>query len=389
MDIDELNKLIEEIEKDNKEYKYTLEKIKKALQDKRKKRRLQQIKKILIAIGIPLSIVGVISLFLLIRKEINNIYNGQNLKISSSEIEKIKTKIEEELNISINEKEINNYLMLNAIIENTKLIEEEKLETMQDAIILIKDNPYLNKECTYQALLNVDITYKERPSTKKESIIGEYHQEDFIIYYKNNIYIYDNCVENVFEHELIHCLLINYQNRKCPYFLKEGLTELLATEYFTKNPYIQTTCYPFEVLTVKILCELLSEQTILKSYTTGNMYLIYDKLSKIDEKENAKQFIEEVNRILYRRNKGQSITKEEVENIHYRFLKYYLLAFNDNLNQENYERYLKYLTIFDCLAEEDYYLSFLSTSEKVNVKKLYFNHPKINTLKRAVDHHLN
>ena len=114
-----------------------------------------------------------------------------------------------------------------------------------------------------------------RPHNKSSNLLGECIIIDTGLFQIDNIYIYSKTDEIVLEHELIHLLLMNIENRNVPYFLKEGIAELLNIEFFSNNPFLITKCYPFESLSIKMLCEITSPNTVLESYTTGNMNILY------------------------------------------------------------------------------------------------------------------
>ena len=94
----------------------------------------QKTKKLLIALGLPLSLVGLINLYLFLEKEINNPYRNNNLKITEAKAIKIKSKIEEELNINIDNNQLEEYALLNALLNNKKLTQEQRITISNNLI---------------------------------------------------------------------------------------------------------------------------------------------------------------------------------------------------------------------------------------------------------------
>ena len=152
--------------------------------------------------------MGIISLQTLVDAEIKNIYDGNNLKISDERIDEIGDKIEKKFNIDIDEDRIEEYLLLNAVLENLNLTKQEKILIAQEIINIIEINPYLNKEKVYQALLKLKVFYMDRPESKSKNTLGECIAANFLFLNIDNIYIYSEESRNVLEHELIHILLI-------------------------------------------------------------------------------------------------------------------------------------------------------------------------------------
>ena len=58
------------------------------------------------------------------------------------------------------------------------------------------------------------------------------------------------------------------------------MTELLNNEYFSDDPFLELSNYPFEVAAVRMLCELTSPDVVLKAYTLGDMKFISEDLAK-------------------------------------------------------------------------------------------------------------
>ena len=369
LSIEELNKLIDEIERTNLEYRYVIRDRKKKRIQNEKKRKTRKI----LSIGVPLSFMGIISLQTLIDTEAINIYEGNNLKISDEKIDELGDRIERRLNIDIDEDRIEEYLLLNAILENLNLTKQEKILIAKEIINIIEINPYLNKERVYQALLKLKVFYMDRPESKSKTTLGECITVNFLFLNINNVYIYSEESKNVLEHELIHILLICLENNDAPFFIKEGLTELLANEFFALNPYVITECYPFETLSVKMLCEIVGPDVILKAYTTGDMNELYDALYNVDPNINAKFFIKELDKVLEDSKKNKKVNKNELTDVIHCWNLYYL-----NSDIADKETFYYYAYLFESLENNRPHTTYINRIKKNGyVQKTYYN-KKIN-----------
>ena len=368
MTIEELNKIIEEIEQKEKQYEIIKERRRNRHQRRRKKEELR--KHILFFIlTIPLSTSGALASYNYLNNELNNIYNGNSLKISSSKKEIIRSRIEEELGINLEDINKDNSLLINAIIENDNLTHEEKKDFSLDILKIVDSNPYILSEKAYTSLLNLEIEYENRPEYVKKSIQGEYHFSELFNKVDSKIYIYEQNGTNVKEHELIHCLLMNLENNDFPKFIKEGITELLTVENFSENPYIAVECYPFEIITIKLLCEIIGKEKVLESYSTGNINIIYDKLNEITTDIKPTRLLNEIELILNDFTNGIAPNPYKVNLVHNMFLKYFVLS----KEEKDYKAFSSNLNLFDCLMEEYPYTKFIiKVAEEKYEKKLYF-----------------
>ena len=373
--IEELYKLIEEIENEKKEYENKPKNKKIA-----KKKELINIKKLLIALGLPLSLVGLINLYLFLEKEINNPYQNNNLKITEAKAIKIKSKIEEELNINIDNNQLEEYALLNALLSNKKLTQEQRITISNNLIQIIEDNPYIDKEYAYNALSNLTIKYQERPTDVQEVILAQYEHGEIMNYSYNNILVYNTDYENVIEHELIHSLLVNLPNDKFPTFIIEGITELINDEYFSQNPYIEYECYPYEILVIKMLCEITREDTVLESYTKGNINILYKELLKIDKNTSPKEFINMIESLLDDYKENNTISVEKAKAIHKQLTRYFIRAKHQN-SEKDFKVFANYLNLFDTIMDEESYTLYLKQIEKKGyIYRTYFNKNLVNCI---------
>ena len=214
--------------------------------------------------------------------DMENMFIGSDVCVSDNCVNSVMKELCE-LGYAVEEDNMN-YLLLNAIHCNENLTEEEK-EFCCGFIDMFNDNPYLDKERVYHSLLNLDISYKNRPYIYEESIEGVYIDK-----YKSIGVFVNDPDKAVLGHEVIHCICAN--DGSLPTFFVEGMTELLANEYLSDSPFIEFKHYPFEIYAVKMLCDTAGSEVVLEAYTTGNMNLIYETLASYSGTvEDAKKAI--------------------------------------------------------------------------------------------------
>ena len=185
-----------------------------------------------------------------------------------------------------------NLVVLHAIINNNRLDEEEKAYFYQ-LVDLISENPYIDKKMTYDSLYNLDIVYTGKPNEYDDTILALYSENENLIKVFSKR---EDLNKEIFLHELIHTLFTNEKTINLPKFILEGETELLTNEYLSENPFLEKNTYPFEVAMVKLLCEMVGADEILKTYTTGDIESLYKKL---DENSNldSRKFIDNVDKV--------------------------------------------------------------------------------------------
>lgn len=201
----------------------------------------------------------------------DNLFSNQKIVADDSLVADIHGDLEKELGITISDEKLDDYLVLNAVYENENLEEREK-EVCYGMLPLIEDNPYLNKEKAYNSLLNVDVDYIKRPKIYSERIEGIFSPYDISI----DIFVKDSD-NRVLNHEVIHSIFSNH----LPRFFDEGMTELLSNEYFSDMPYIELINYPFEVIAVKMLSDIVGADNVLEAYSTDDMNKIYRTLDSL------------------------------------------------------------------------------------------------------------
>ena len=246
---------------------------------------LKDVSKLVIASSLISSLVTFGSVkFVLQKGYSDNIYNNNKIKITEEEMEELFELLEEESG----QENINDErdLGLIAAIDNPNLTDSER-NVIFKLIDLIEEMPYINKEAAYANLKNLEILHV---SEDKDSTLGQYN------YLNNKIYIYEKDPDNdILKHELIHSLFINEETISLPEYFREGVTELLVNEYFSDSPYWENTSYPYEIAMVKILCDMVGSDLILETYTTGNMKLIEEELSKWMGNKETKTYLKCIN----------------------------------------------------------------------------------------------
>lgn len=205
----------------------------------------------------------------------DNLFEGSSLVADSDDVLELTSLMEEEMEVTISEEFVDEYLVLNAVRENRHLNKEEK-EFFYRYIDLIKDNPYLDKERAYGSLLNFDILRMNRPETVNDDVTADY------VFPDRDIRLFtDDLEKKSLAHEGIHCLFVNEKTSCLPEFFREGMTELLSNEYFSDDPYIELESYPYEICAVRMLCELTSPDTVLKAFSLGDMSYIAEEIGDI------------------------------------------------------------------------------------------------------------
>ena len=204
-----------------------------------------------------------------------NLYSGSELDVSDEDLDGIITNIENVLGITIDDDFKDEYCLLNAVLENPNLSDTEK-DVFLRLENIIKDNPYIDKEAAYHSLLNVEVLYKKRPLSLKKNVEGVYVDA----YESIGVFVEDP--ENrILIHEMIHCVFCNEKTKDLPTYFSEGVTELLANEYFSDTPFVELVNYPFEIVVVKMLCEVSSPEAVLKAYSTGDMSAIAKEMALV------------------------------------------------------------------------------------------------------------
>ena len=294
----------------------------------------------------------------------NNIYyDDDSLKLTEDEIEKMLDELSLELNRKLDEDDLNS-LLLYAVFKNNRLREEDK-EKIYNLIGLIEDNNYIDKDKAYRDLSKVRIRRIERDSQLDDFVLAQY------MFPANIIDIYEDSIDHLcFFHELIHCIFFNETSKDLPAFFVEGITQILACEYFSELPYMETNSYVYEVIINKILCELTSTDCVLKAYSTGDINYVTSELAK-----NSSYSLEEINALI---NEIDTLFNTEYfeEETYNNTLSLFEDLYNYKKDDENFDKlqYLYLINLYKSLNAENRYYSYFDTIEEFGTTdKVYFN----------------
>ena len=285
--------------------------------------------------------------------EMDNMFLGSDVCVSDARVKSVMKELCE-LGYAV-EYDNMNYLLLNAIHCNDNLTDDEK-EFCCGFIDMFNDNPYLDKERVYHSLLNLDISYKNRPYIYDDSVEGVYIDK-----FKSIGIFVDDPDKAVLGHEVIHCICAN--DGCLPTFFVEGMTELLANEYFSDSPFIEFKNYPFEIYAVKMLCDTAGSDVVLKAYTTGDMNLIYEALASysgtLDDAKKAIGIFEKLFLFLDGKSENLNFNNDEMTNDLFFYLNNVANAkYGDNTEEFNFDRssyyynQILFLNIFDSKSKD-------------------------------------
>ena len=285
--------------------------------------------------------------------DMDNMFLGSDVCVSDARVKSVMKELCE-LGYAV-EYDNMNYLLLNAIHCNDNLTDDEK-EFCCGFIGMFNDNPYLDKERVYHSLLNLDISYKNRPYIYDDSVEGVYIDK-----FKSIGIFVDDPDKAVLGHEVIHCICAN--DGCLPTFFVEGMTELLANEYFSDSPFIEFKNYPFEIYAVKMLCDTAGSDVVLKAYTTGDMNLIYEALASysgtLDDAKKAIGIFEKLFLFLDGKSENLNFNNDEMTNDLFFYLNNVANAkYGDNTDEFNFDRssyyynQILFLNIFDSKSKD-------------------------------------
>lgn len=285
--------------------------------------------------------------------DMDNMFIGSDVCVSDSCVKSVMKELCE-LGYAV-ENDNMNYLLLNAIHCNDNLTDDEK-EFCCQFIDMFNDNPYLDKERVYHSLLNLDISYKNRPYIYEDSVEGVYIDK-----FKSIGIFVNDPDKAVLGHEVIHCICAN--DGCLPTFFVEGMTELLANEYFSDSPFIEFKHYPFEIYAVKMLCDTAGSDVVLKAYTTGNMNLIYEALASysgtVDDAKKAIGIFEKLFLFLDGKSENLDFNNDEMTNDLFFYLNSVANSkYGDNTEEFNFDRssyyynQILFLNIFESKSKD-------------------------------------
>ena len=214
-------------------------------------------------------------------EKVLNYFDGKD-SLSEEELNKILNDLETEVIKVTNDdkfkldsvdtkEEIDNYLLLNAINNNPYANKKEK-EVMYNFLDFFNDNPYLDKEKTYLNLVSLDFDRNYNPfSSGKDNnngtvILADYDYDD--------ITYYTNPTEELIAHEVTHAVV---DTITIPFAYEEGFTEIIESEYFTKednnnNPYTKN------IAVTKATIELIGKDKFLEAMSNDDINIIKNAL---------------------------------------------------------------------------------------------------------------
>ena len=176
--------------------------------------------------------------------------------------------------------------------------------------------------------------------------------------------------KDIFKHETVHCIYATDCYNNLPLFFIEGMTELLTNEYFSDAPFIEETSYPYEILMVKMLCELIGPDDVLKVYSTGDIEYLEEKL-KENKINNPKELLNSMQNISKTFQKRETVNIKDLNNILLELDSHYE---NINTSSTKYQIYLYNTEFLSTIINEDPIIEYeILLMEKGYYIKPYFS----------------
>lgn len=167
------------------------------------------------------------------------------------------------------------------ILNNNKNLTRDDKKFVESIKHYFKDNDkYYDMDTVKYNLENLKIVYDRYNQSKynmPNTVNGIYDKnENQIVIFTTGRYDGSSKTKRLLLHELLHAIS-NGGFKQENLALTEGITEMNACEY-TKTA---STVYTEEQTYVRILCELIGEESVKKAYYTGNLEIIIRDLKKI------------------------------------------------------------------------------------------------------------
>lgn len=205
--------------------------------------------------------------------------------------------------------------ILNGAYENDDLSNDEKA-LIYDFNELLDDNPYLEKENSYEKLKDVSFLYYGDDENGLNGTMGKYLSDS------NTIKLYSN-EKYVKTHEIMHCIFqkkpkTNFFGKQIdnenalPLYFDEGMTELLNNEYFSDKPFLEDTSYPYEITAIKLVADMIGSNKILEAYTKRDMEIINESLYN---ELGSHNFFYSLENIITKYESGSSVAKEDIDSL--------------------------------------------------------------------------
>ncbi len=184
--------------------------------------------------------------------------------------------LEEELSnyYDLEEMSIEDFYLLSAVYENKDLNSYEK-ENIYKIYEIIKEDTYLDKKEIYSKLKTVTISRKNKKKEKEKGIMDKRSVQILANLNAIHFYDYENLTPDTISHEIIHLV---YPCTNLSTTFAEGLAETMNEEYFG---YEVTTAYNQEIAYVKLLCEFLGNEQVLKIASLNDKQLFKESLYKV------------------------------------------------------------------------------------------------------------
>lgn len=276
--------------------------------------------------------------------------------------------LEYETGISTNNNE--NMLLLHAVLKNDNLDEWGK-NILYGFDEMIKDNPYIPIRGAYKTLEDISIEYIDRPAAYSENIYGIYSPEDNTVYMFN-----DNGNKNIdiLKHELVHGIFNNRFFLDLPKYFIEGTTEMLVNEYFSKNPYVESKSYPYEVTMMEVLCDMIGSDKILEAYTKGDINIVVSELSKKIGMVESVNLLLNIDNIFKKFKSGNTVDKKKFDEIMNTIGTYFANTYSDSEDDVYLQKFLYSKGLLENMLGDNPYENYLLYIEENGVyKKPYFS----------------
>ena len=260
--------------------------------------------------------------------------------------------------------------LLDAIEQNENVTREDKdlIDTLEQLII---EDEYLDINQAKRALRTIKINYNvEKPIGVADSTKARYNEGTNII----DVYESSETInKDLLRHEIVHSIYVNIFTKFLPDYFSEGMTELLINEYVSELHYDEKTTYPFEVIMVKILCEMVGSDNVRKTFAKGNMKTIENKVEDIAGTQRTKDFFKTIENIFKKYESGIKISDDEYNKMMNFLDSYFTYTYQEDKDEEKYERYLYYRGILSLINKENSYNRWINTSSYTRRYMLYEN----------------
>lgn len=258
--------------------------------------------------------------------------------------------------------------LLYATSINDKLAPSEK-KLLYSLEPIMNEIPYIDVVTTYNHLLDLRIEYIDRPQNVDKTTLATYSYKDNLI---SVFQSKEKANKDIMLHELVHTLFTNDKTIKLPSYFLEGCTELITNEYLSNSSFVEKNTYPYEVTMVKLLCEMVGSENVLKSYATGDMNYITDSLSKNMDKEESETFLENVHNVFDFFTKHETIPSKNYNDMILYMNKYFDMNYHDD--SEKIDTYEYYKGIINLIYEKKPYKKYNDyIDDKGFIRKVYFS----------------